>query len=189
MQQYGLDNIRNIVLLSHAGAGKTSTAEAILFTTKTISRLGKVDEGTSTSDYDPDEIKRKISINLTLLPCEWQDTKINLTDTPGYSDFVGEVKAAIRVSEGAVITICAASGVEVGTEQVWGFCKEASLPRLIFVNKMDRENADFFRTVGEIQSRFGPKCLPIQRRGNTGIVGIPGQFLQRETDRSDSGNR
>lgn len=162
MQQYGLENIRNVVLLSHAGAGKTSTTEAILFTTKAINRLGKVDEGTSTSDYDPDEIKRKISINLTLLPCEWQDTKINLIDTPGYSDFVGEVKAAIRVSEGAIITICAASGVEVGTEQVWDYCKEASLPRLIFANKMERENADFFRTVGEIQSKFGPKCLPIQ---------------------------
>jgi len=162
MQQYGLENIRNVVLLSHAGAGKTSTAEAILFTTKAINRLGKVDEGASTSDYDPDEIKRKISINLTLLPCEWQDTKINLIDTPGYSDFVGEVQAAIRVSEGAVITICAASSVEVGTEQVWSYCKEANLPRLIFVNKMERENADFFRTVDEIQSRFGPKCLPIQ---------------------------
>lgn len=162
MQQFGLENIRNIALLSHAGAGKTSAAEAMLFAAKAINRLGKVDEGSSTSDYDPDEIKRKISINLSLLPCQWRDTKVNLIDTPGYSDFIGEVKAGIRVSEGAVIVICAASGVEVGTEQVWGYCQEANLPRLIFVNKMDRENADFFKTVNDIQAKFGPKCLPIQ---------------------------
>ena len=162
MPQYGLENIRNVVLLSHAGAGKTSASEAMLFTAKAINRLGKVDDGSSTSDYDPDEVKRKISINLTLLPCQWQDTKVNLMDTPGYSDFVSEVKAATRVSEGAIIVICAASGIEVGSELVWGYCQEASLPRLIFVNKMDRENADFFRTVEEIQSRFGPRCLPIQ---------------------------
>ena len=162
MPQYGLENIRNVVLLSHAGAGKTSTSEAILFTAGAIKRFGKVDEGSSTSDYDPDEVKRKISLNLTLLPCPWRDTKVNLLDTPGYSDFVGEVKAAIRIGEGAIIVICAASGVEVGTEQVWGYAKESNLPRLIFVNKMDRENADFFRTVAEIQSKFGPRCLPIQ---------------------------
>jgi elongation factor G len=162
MEQFGLENIRNVVLLSHASAGKTSTSEAILFTAGAIKRLGKVDEGSSTSDYDPDEIKRKISINLTLLPCQWQDTKINLLDTPGYPDFVAEVKAAMRVSEGAVIIVCAASGVEVGTEQVWQYCQEAKLPRLIFVNKMDRENADFFRTVAAIQAKFGPRCLPIQ---------------------------
>jgi len=162
MQQFGLENIRNTVLLSHAGAGKTSAAEATLFTAKAINRLGKVDDGSSTSDYDPDEIKRKISINLSLLPCLWRETKVNLIDTPGYSDFVGEVKAGLRVSEGAVIVICAASGVEVGTEQAWGYCEEANLPRLIFVNKMDRENADFFKTVNDIQARLGPKCLPIQ---------------------------
>jgi len=162
MPQYGLENIRNVVLLSHAGAGKTSTSEAILFNAGAISRFGKVDEGTSTSDYDPDEVKRKISINLTLLPCQWRDTKVNLIDTPGYSDFVGEVKAALRVSEGAIIVLCAASGIEVGSEQVWGYCQEANLPRLIFVNKMDRENADFFRTVEEVRSEFGSKCLPVQ---------------------------
>jgi len=162
MQQYGLTNIRNLVLLSHAGAGKTSVAEAILFTSGVISRLGRVDDGSTTSDYDPDEIKRQISINLTMLPCEWQKTKINLIDTPGYSDFVGEVKAAMRVSEGAIIVACAASGVEVGTEQVWTYCEEADLPRLIFINKMDRENADFYRTVDELKVKFGSRCVPLQ---------------------------
>jgi len=162
MKQYGLENIRNLCLLSHCGAGKTSLSEVILFASGAITRLGKADAGTTTSDYDPDEVKRNISINLTMLPCQWKDTKINLIDTPGYSDFVGEVKAAIRVSEGAVIVICAASGVEVGSEQVWAYSQEANLPRLIFVNKMDRENADFYRTVDEIQSKFGAKCVPVQ---------------------------
>ncbi len=162
MQQYGLENIRNLVLLSHCGAGKTSVSEAVLFTAGAITRLGKVDDGTTTSDYDPAEVKHKISLNLTVLPCQWNGAKVNLIDTPGYSDFVGEVRAAIRVSEGAIIVICAASGIEVGSEQVWAYSNEANLPRLIFINKMDRENADFFRTVAELQSRFGPKCLPLQ---------------------------
>ncbi|MFC2032408.1 elongation factor G [Chloroflexota bacterium] len=162
MQQYGLENIRNLVLLSHSGAGKTSLSEVILFTNKAIARLGKVDDGTTTSDYDPDEVKHKISINLTILPSEWKGTKINLIDTPGYSDFVGEVKAAIRVSESAIIAVCAASGVEVGTKQVWQYCEEANLPRLIFINKMDRENADFNKTLEQIQSKFGTKCMPLQ---------------------------
>jgi elongation factor G len=162
MQKQGPENIRNVVLLSHSGAGKTSAAEAMLFTAGVIKRLGKTDDGTTTSDYEPDEVKRQISINLSILPCQWQDTKINLLDTPGYADFIGEVKAAIRVAEGAVIMVCAASGVEVGTEQAWGYCEQAELPRLIFINKMDRENADFNKTVGQLQAKFGPRCLPAQ---------------------------
>jgi len=162
MKQYELESIRNVVLLSHSGAGKTSLAEAALFTAGVINRLGKVDDGTTTSDYDPDEVKHQISLNLTPIPCEWKNTKINLIDTPGYADFVGEVKAAIRISEGAVITICAASGVEVGTEQVWEYSEGAGIARLIFVNKMDRENADFFQIVEQAQAKFGAKCIPLQ---------------------------
>ncbi len=162
MEQFALENIRNLVLLSHCGAGKTSLAEAALFTAKAITRLGKAADGTTTSDYDPAEIKHKISINLSILPCQWQKTKINLLDAPGYADFVAEVKAAVRVSEGAVIVVCAASGVEVGTEQVWDYSAEAKLSRLIFVNKMDRENADFYRTFEGIQAKFGSRCLPLQ---------------------------
>jgi elongation factor G len=162
MKNYDLENIRNVALLAHCGAGKTSLAEAVLFTAGATTRLGKVDDGTTVSDYDPDEVKRHISLNLTTLPCQWQDTKFNLLDTPGYTDFVGEVRAAIRVSEAAVIVVCAASGVEVGTEQVWGYSQEAGLARLIFVNKMDRENADFLRTVAQIQAKFGAKCVPTQ---------------------------
>ena len=162
MENYGLGNIHNIVLMSHGGTGKTSLAEAMLFTAGAVNRMGKVDDGSSVSDYDPDEIKRKISINLSLLPLIWQNKKINIIDTPGYTDFVGEVKAGMRVSEGAVILICAASGVEVGTEQSWKYCEEANLPRLIFVNKMERENADFMKTVDGIQAKLGSKCLPLQ---------------------------
>jgi len=162
MQQYGLENIRNLVLLSHCGAGKTSVSEAILFTAGAITRLGKVNDGTTTSDYDPGEVKRKISLNLAILPCQWEGTKINLIDTPGYADFVAEVKAAIRVSEGAIIVVCAASGVEVGSEQVWAYSEEANLSRLIFVNKMDRENADFYKTLEQVQSKFGTRCIPLQ---------------------------
>jgi len=162
MDQYGLENIRNLVLLSHNGAGKTSAAEAALFNCGVINRLGKVDDGTTSSDYDQAEVNRQISINLSVLPCQWKGTKINLLDTPGYSDFIAEVKAGIRVSEGAIITVCAASGIEVGTEQVWVYSEEANLSRLIFVNKMDRENADFYRTVDELQTKFGSKCIPVQ---------------------------
>jgi len=162
MEQYGLENIRNLVLLSHNGAGKTSLSEAMLFNAKAVSRLGKVDDGNTTSDYDPEEIKHKISIGLSVIPCEWKGVKVNLLDTPGYSDFVAEVKVGVRVCEGAMIVVCAASGVEVGTEQVWEYSREAGLPRFIFVNKMDRENADFYQTVEALQARFGPKCLPVQ---------------------------
>ncbi len=161
MKQFGLENIRNVVLLSHSGAGKTSVTEAALFTAGAIGRLGKVDEGTTTSDYDPEETKRKISINLTILPCEWRDMKINLLDTPGYSDFVGEVKAGVRVADGAVAVIEAAAGVQVGTQLTWGYVEEARLPRLVLVNKMDRENADFNRAVKEVQAKLSAKCLPV----------------------------
>jgi len=162
VHHYGSEKIRNVVLTSHSGAGKTSLAEAILLDSRAISRLGSVDDGTTTSDYDPDEIKRKISINLSLLPCQWRESKLNFIDTPGYPDFVAEVKSGLRVSEGAIIVVCAASGVEVGTEQVWEYATESKLPCLIFVNKMDRENANFFDTLEDIRNKLGAKCLPIQ---------------------------
>src|SRR3989304_1558523 len=162
MQKYGLVNIHNVILLSHGGAGKTSLSEAMLFQAGPLPRLGRADDGSSTSDYDPDEIKRKISINLSLLPIDWRSNKINLIDAPGYPDFVGEVRAGMRVSEGAVIVVSAASGVEVGTELVWGYCEEAKLPRLVFVNKMDRENADFSKVVEEIKAKLGARCVPLQ---------------------------
>lgn len=162
MQRYTTEQMRNVVLLSHSGAGKTSLAEAMLYSSGAITRLGKVDQGNTTSDYDPDEVKRKISIYLSLVPCEWQGLKVNLIDTPGYADFVGEVRAAVRVADGAVIVLCAASGVEVGTELVWNYAEEQKIPRFVFVNKVDRENADFFKALEELQANFGKRCLPIE---------------------------
>ncbi|MGQ9546673.1 MAG: elongation factor G [Dehalococcoidia bacterium] len=154
--------IRNVVLLSHQGAGKTSLAEYLLFTSGAIQRLGNVRDGTTTSDYDPLEIERQMGINLSLLPLQWKETKLNVIDTPGYADFLGEVRSGLRVSEGAIIVICGASGVEVGTEQMWHDAKSAKLPRLIFVNKMDRENANFFSTLEGIQAKLSARCLPVQ---------------------------
>lgn len=162
MQQSEPDKIRNVAIVSHSGSGKTSLVEAMLFDAGAISRIGNIADGTTASDYDPDEIKHKISINITALPCAWKNTKINIIDTPGYPDFVGEVKASLRVCEGAIIAVCAASGVEVGTEQVWDHVVQSKLPRLIFVNKMDRENANFASTLEQIQSKLSSRCLPIQ---------------------------
>jgi len=174
MPKYGLDNIHNVILLSHGGAGKTSLSEAMLFNAGVINRLGKVDDGSSTSDYDPDEAKRRISINLSLLPLPWRDKKINIIDVPGYADFIGEVKAGMRISEGAIIVVCAASGVEVGTEMTWGYCEESKMPRLVVINKMDRENADFFKVVEEIKTKLGSKCIPVQITigAHTGFQGV-----------------
>ncbi len=188
MADYGLDTIRNPVLLSHNGAGKTSLAEAMLFNAKAVNRLGKVDDGSSTSDFDPEEQKHNMSISLSLLPYEWKGNKVNLIDTPGYLDFVGEVKCGVRIAEGAVVVVCAASGVEVGTEQVWSYTEEAGLPRLIVINKMDRENANFARTVEAVRSKFGRKCVPVQLAigDHTDFKGIVDLLTMRSYTGTDS---
>ena len=162
MKQYPPEKMRNIALLSHSGAGKTTLSEAMLFSAGAITRLGKIEAGTTTSDYDPDELKRHISINLSILPSEWRDTKINLFDSPGYMDFVGEVRSAVGVSEGAVIVVAATSGIEVGTELTWGYAEDAGLARIVFVSKMDRENANFLKVVDQFRTRYGTRCVPIQ---------------------------
>lgn len=161
MREYEPENVRNIALIGHGGTGKTSLSEAMLFLAGAISRLGRVDEGTTTSDYDPDEVRRKISINLSLVPYEWKGHKINVIDTPGYADFVGEVKCGLRAADAAVIVVDAAAGVQVGTEYAWSFANEADKPRIIVINRMDRENADFYSTLSQLQSGFGAKCLPL----------------------------
>lgn len=161
MQSYSTDHIRNVVLLSHCGAGKTSLSEAMLFTSGAIPRLGRVDDGSSTSDFDPDEVKRKISINLSVLPCEWSGNKVNILDAPGYADFVAGAVAGVAVADAAVIVICAASGIEVGTELTWKMADGRELPRFIFINKMDRENADFNKVVDQVHKRFGRHCVPL----------------------------
>ena len=162
MKSYKADAIRNIALVGHGGCGKTSLTEALLFTSGGIDRLGKVDEGNTSSDYDPDEVKRKISINATLAPCEWKDSKINFIDTPGYADFVGDVKGSMRVVEGALIVVCAVSGIEVGTETAWDFAQQFGVSRAFFINKMDRENADFYAVAEALKTRFGSRVVPVQ---------------------------
>ncbi|MDQ3703152.1 MAG: GTP-binding protein, partial [Chloroflexota bacterium] len=162
MKVYAPEAIRNVGLLSHMGTGKTSLAEALLFTAGAINRLGRVDEGTTTSDYDPDEQRRGMSASLTLLPLEWQNQKVNLVDTPGYADFVGEVAATVRIVDGAVILASAVDGLEVGTEQAWDLCRRRQLPRIVVVNRMDRENASFERTLEQLRDRFGTGVVPVQ---------------------------
>ena len=155
-------NIRNVALLSHSGAGKTSLCEAALFNTKAVTRQGRIEDGNTVSDYEPEEIKRSGSIQTTLIAINADGCKINYLDTPGYDDFQGEVVSALRVVEGAVILVDATSGVDVGTERSWTMCESGGLPRIIVVNKMDRENADFDRNVADIQATFGRQCVPFQ---------------------------
>ena len=155
-------NIRNVALLSHSGAGKTSLCEAALFNTKAVTRQGRIEDGNTVSDYEPEEVKRGGSIQTTLIAINVDDCKINFLDTPGYDDFQGEVVGALRVVEGAVILVDATSGVDVGTERAWNLCESGGLPRIIVVNKMDRENADFERNVADIQATFGRQCVPFQ---------------------------
>ena len=162
MKDYATGEIRNVALAAHGGTGKTSLTEAIAFRTGLLSRLGRVDEGTTVSDFDPDEVKRKISVNISLVPVEWKGTKINILDTPGYADFVGEEKSGLRAADGAVILVDASAGVQVGTENAWRFADERHLPRLIFVNRIDRENADFDRVVAALIAHFGRRCVPVQ---------------------------
>src|SRR3990172_2529673 len=138
MKEYRTEQIRNVVLLGHGGTGKTSLAEAAFFSSGGNSRMGKVEDGTKASDSEADEIKRKISLSLALIPCEWDGHKINIIDTPGYSDFVGEVKSGIRAADIGAIVVDAVAGVQVGTEMAWRNADEATLPRVIFINRMDR---------------------------------------------------
>ena len=155
-------NIRNVALLSHSGAGKTSLCEALLFNAKATTRIGAIEDGNTVSDYEPEEIKRRGSIQTTLVACATGNRKVNFLDTPGYDDFVGEVVAGLRVAESAVIVVPAPSGVDVGTERSWELAGNAGIPRVFLVNKMDRENASFSRTVADIQGTFGSQCVPFQ---------------------------
>lgn len=162
MKEYKSDKLRNIGIIAHGGAGKTSLAEALLFNAGAVTRLGRVDEGSATTDFEPEEIKRKVTISTALAPCEWHNHKINILDTPGYADFVAEVKGALRAADAALVVLCAASGVEVETEKVWQYASDLSLAKIAFVNKMDRENADFDSVVAQMKNVFGGSIVPVQ---------------------------
>jgi elongation factor G len=162
LKEYKSSTIRNVGIVSHGGAGKTSMAEAFLFNAGASTRLGRVDDGTATTDYEPEEIKRKVTINTALAPCEWRENKINFVDTPGYADFVSEVKGALKAVDSTLDILCATAGVEVETEKVWQYAADLSLPRLAFVNKMDRENADFYGVVQSMKEKFGNNVVALQ---------------------------
>ena len=162
MKEYPAEKIRNVAIIGHGSTGKTSLAEAMLFAAGATTRLGRVEDGTTVSDWDPDEQKRGISVNLSVIPVEWNGLKVNVVDAPGYADFMGEVKCALRAADLALIVVDGASGVQVGTEFAWQFADEISLPRALFINRMDRENADFNATLGQCQASWGQKCVPLQ---------------------------
>jgi len=171
------DKIRNVGIVAHGGAGKTSLTEAILYNAGLTSRLGKVDDGTTVTDYLPEEIKRKVTITSTLAPMEWKNNKVNLVDTPGYADFIGEVKGTLRAVDNVLMVVCGVSGVEVQTEVIWDYASEKEMPRIIFINKLDRENSSFNKVLDELKDTFGTGIVPIQipigsETAFTGIVDI-----------------
>ncbi|HPN66264.1 MAG TPA: elongation factor G [Candidatus Omnitrophota bacterium] len=161
MERYPVQNIRNIIFVSHSGSGKTSLVEALLYDAKMTTRLGKISEGNTHSDYNSDEIERKISISSKLLHLIWKDTRVHILDTPGYADFVGDVISPMRAADAAVLLVEAVHGIEVGTERVWEFLEQRGLPRIIFINKLDKENANFENTLNMIRERFGRQCVAL----------------------------
>lgn len=177
MKTYPTAKIRNVALVGHGGAGKTTLAEALLHATGAISRMGRVEDGSTVCDFDPEEARRGISVSLAVAPIEFEGHKINLLDTPGYADFVGDVAAALRVADLAVFVVSAVEGVEVQTEAAWRLAAERGIPRVIFVNKLDRERASFERTLDQLKERFGqgvaPLELPIGTEGSfRGVVDL-----------------
>ncbi len=162
MKMYGPEKIHNIGLFGHGGCGKTTLVEAMLRKSGVISRMGRVEDGNTVSDYDPDEHKRSMSINLSVIPLEWDDNKLTLLDTPGYADFAGDMASAMRVIDGAVIVMDASAGVEVGTELVWEIAVREKMPRILFINKMDRENANFFQCVEQARDILDEAITPMQ---------------------------
>ena len=162
MKNYKSTNIRNVAVLGHGKTGKTSLLDACLFNTAAVKRLGNVEDNSSALDFEPEEIKRGMTIHAKLAACEWRDFKLNFIDTPGYPDFVGEVKGAVAAADSALIMISASSGIKSGTENAWNMAEENELPRAFFINKMDREHADFNGVVEELRVRFGDGVVPVQ---------------------------
>ena len=162
MKDYNYKNLRNVGLIGHGATGKTSLAEALLFYTNNTDRLGKVEDGTAVMDYEQEEKKRGISLSTSIASFEQENTKINIVDMPGYFDFQGEMYQGMRAVDIATIVVCAVSGVQVGTEKAWDYCEKIKLPRAFFINKMDRENANFEKTLEQIQEKFGMGIIPIQ---------------------------
>ena len=164
MKGYTSENIRNVALLGHGGCGKTTFLEAALLATGVISRLGKVEDGSTVSDYDKVEIEKGYSINSTLVPVEYNKVKINFVDTPGFFDFAGEVQGALRGVDAAAILVDASSGIQVGTEKAWDACKKAGSPKFFIINKIDKENVDVDATIAQLQEKFGTSVVTLDDR-------------------------
>ena len=173
MRVYNGKEIRNVAVLGHGGSGKTTLTEAALYSAKVKNRIGNVDDGNTTSDFDKEEIQRKTSISTSLIPIEWKEHKVNFLDTPGYFDFIGEVQSARKFAGSLLIMVDATGGIEVGTESAWEFAMEKDRPTFIFINKMDKENADFPKVLAELREKFGKKVAPFQipLGENDGFVG------------------
>src|SRR6266581_1158688 len=162
MRVYKTAEIRNVAVVGHGASGKTSLVDALAFVAGTSKRHGSVKDGTALTDYTPDEIERKYSINLAIAVAEWMDAKLNLIDTPGYLDFTGEALAGVYAADGAVVVVSATGGVEVGTEKVWDYCEQREIPRLFFVSLMDKEHADFEKVYNQVKERLTPKVIPVE---------------------------
>ena len=162
MKAYPTEKVRNVALVGHGGAGKTTLAEALLFAAGAIPRMGRVEDGTTVCDFDPEEQKRNISVSLALAPFEYEGHKVNVLDTPGYADFVGDVAAALRAADLAIFVVSAVEGVEVQTEAAWRLAEARGMPRAIFVNKLDRERASFQRTLDQLKDKFGAGVAPLE---------------------------
>lgn len=162
MKDYASNLIRNVAVVSHDGAGKTAVVESLLLACGAVSAVGKGQDNKHIMDFEPEEIKRNVTIQLGIAPCEWKEHKINFIDTPGYSEFCGEVRAALRASDGMLMVLSAVSGVEVDTERAWDYGVELQMPRMAFINKMDMEQADFFGTLEKMRALFGKAIMPLQ---------------------------
>jgi len=163
LKTYDTEDLRNVCLVGHSGAGKTSLAETFLFNSGAINRIGKVSEGNTVSDYLPEEVKHKVSISTSLIPIEWQGVKVNVLDSPGYLDFLGEVKSALRVVECGVLVLCGVAGLEVQSEITWSIMEQQKLPKILFVNKLDRKNANFGKVLDQLKSAYpDARLVPLQ---------------------------
>ena len=162
MKEYTTEMIRNVALVSHSSAGKTMLAEAFSHFTGATTRLGKIEDGSTISDFEDEEIRRGISLSTAVIPVEYKDRKINFLDTPGYNDFVGEMISALRVSDGAIVVVDSVAGAEVGTEIAWNYCDQFEIPRFVLINKMNRDNANFQKARDSVQELSEIRLLPIQ---------------------------
>ena len=177
MADYTTENIRNITLIGHGSNGKTTLTEAMLYAAGHVDRQGRVEDGSATTDYDPEEVKRGISISAAVAPVEWKGTKINVIDVPGYFDFIGEMMGPLRVVETAGIVVGAVSGLDVGAEKAWSYSQKNGVCRMFIINRMDAENANYMKVVDQLRDKFGSSVVPMllpmgQGAGFKGVVNV-----------------